>query len=152
MIFFQEWFSKNILTLSNDFRTSNASTVGDLPRLNDNSVQVNYTFLSIFYKARLHKKAFRILFGNHWLSFSQFQTPFKCLMKDLFCTWRRRWYLWHENSKNLPTLVSLYFTSKFEFIAFTTSIPFGKDLRAHSFLGVRIRLIPIRRLSSWPRT
>ena len=42
---FQEWFSRNILALSNDFQNSNASAVGDLPKLNDNSVQVIFTGL-----------------------------------------------------------------------------------------------------------
>jgi hypothetical protein len=36
----QEWFSRSILALSKEFRNSNASVIGDLPKLNDNSVQV----------------------------------------------------------------------------------------------------------------
>lgn len=34
-----DWFSNNILTLANGFKSSNASKVGDFPRLPDNSVQ-----------------------------------------------------------------------------------------------------------------
>ncbi len=109
-VFFQEWFSKNILSLSNDFRTSNASTVGDLPKLNDNSVQVTtHTILYYLFSSR-H-------FGFYWLSFSSFQI-IKMLTKYSFK------YL-------SQTLISL--AREFEELADTCLLVLHLEVRVHCF-------------------